>query len=153
MMRSIVLLIPLLWAAAGWAPQAFAETDKLVLVTGTSVLARSDVTLDAARKIYLGRQVSVNGHRVVPLVNKSDPLLYQVFLQKVVYMSGSHYERHLLSRVYRRGGKRPQNFISEKALIKALHAQPFTVSYMWESNVRSTSSIFVLRDLWTGKNN
>lgn len=152
MMRSIVLLIPLLWVA-GWAPQAFAETDKLVLVTGTPLLARSEVTLDDTRKIYLGRHISVDGHRVTPLVNKSDPLLYQVFLQKVVYMSGSHYERHLLSRVYRRGGKRPQNFVSNRALVKALQVQPFTVSYMWESNARSMSNIFVLRNLWTGKNN
>lgn len=152
MTRGITLLLALL-CAAGLAPQALAETDRLVLVTGTRVLAQSDVTFDDTRKIYLGRQIAINGHRITPLVNKSDPLLYQVFLQKVIYMSGSHYERHLLSRVYRRGGKRPPNFTSQHMLIDELQARPFTVTYMWESTARSASNVFVVRSLWTGKGN
>lgn len=150
MMRRIAILISLLWLA-GLSVPASAGDDRLVLVTATPALAESGVTLETTRKTFLGRRIAVDGHRVVPLINKSDPLLYQVFLQKVVYMSSSHYERHLLSRVYRVGGKRPPNFNSERTLLRSLRTQPFSVSYMWKTNAQSSPDVYIIRDLWIGQ--
>ncbi|MCL5669464.1 MAG: hypothetical protein M1392_05745 [Gammaproteobacteria bacterium] len=47
-----------------------------------------------------------DGVQLVPLLNTGDPMLYEVFLQKVIFLSARNYERQVLSRVFRMGGRR-----------------------------------------------
>lgn len=140
----------LLLALSGLSPMTQAG-ERLVLVTATRPLAEAPLTMGDVRRLFLGRTVTVGDQAVRPLINKSDTLLYEVFLQKVVHMSAGHYERHLLSGVYRRGGRRPQSFISERDLIAALRNQPFTVTFLWESSARAYPGIHVVRELWLGQ--
>ena len=74
--------------------------------TRTLVLASSKtstvpaLTIQDTRKLFLGLPLAKNGETIVPVLNTSDALLYEVFLQKVTYMSSSAYETQLISTVF-----------------------------------------------------
>ena len=101
-------------------------------------------------KLFLGVPMMNGDQRITPLRNETDSLLYEVFLQKIVYMSGPNYERQLLSQVYRLGGQRPPSFDDLPALIKALEINPQAVTYMWITTVQNIADIRVVQELWQG---
>jgi len=85
------------------AAQACAASHTLVLV----VRADSNVSdLDSltVRKLFLGLPVSVEGSLLHPVRNRSDAELDPVFLQQIVAMSQSAYDRQILNGVNRRAG-------------------------------------------------
>lgn len=143
------LLSALLLLACCAAAQA--ETRQLVMVTATPELATAPLTTREIRKIYLGHAITKNGRRIVPLINRSDPLAYQVFLQKVLLMSGPSYERLLLARVFRGGGSRPARFDSPVQLTETLVAQPNTISYMWAVDTQNDPRLRTIIELWRGQ--
>lgn len=109
-----------------------AETQHLVLVTGTQQLGHATLSQREVRKIFLGQELHKFDYPITALINNTDALLYQVFLQKVVYMSENAYEQHLLGRVFRMGGTRPPAYMNTSSLVDALRGQPGTISYMWK---------------------
>lgn len=125
-----------------------AEIRELVLVSSNTTDIKPQ-SLAAVRRTFLGIQNSntLNGK---PIVNQSDPLLYQVFLQKVVYMSARHYERRLISNLFRSGDRRPPEIKDEQQLVVHLRQHRGTVSYMWANKARSSDGIKVVQVLWRG---
>jgi hypothetical protein len=119
----------------------------LVLVTGAqsgvSALPPAEV-----RKLYLGVAFQAGGAPIQPLRNHSDPLLREVFLQNVLFMSEPMYERALLLGVLRTKGARPPIYESQDALLEALRNTHNTVTYMWSDTARSLSDIKVVSELW-----
>jgi hypothetical protein len=116
------------------------------------VPANSPVTsLDSVsvRKLFLGLPVLLNGNVLHPLRNRSDPRLDEIFLQQVVAMSQSSYDRQVLNAVNRQGAFRPAEFSSMPALLSALAADPDSVSYMWQSEVGHNGTVRVIRVLWS----
>lgn len=149
MMRTLLvslLFIGTLTASA--LPRA--ETHHLVLVTSTPGITAEDIDREAARKLFLGRTVIWDNQRVTPIINHSEELIYEVFLQNVIHMSANHYERHMLSTVFRLGGKRPRSAGDFDALMEALNSRPATVTFMWEARARSTPGIHIITELWKG---
>lgn len=145
--HAIVLLLLLLIGAP-----SSAATDKyrhLVLVTdsatGVTSLSTSEV-----HKLFLGLPVEKAGHSLEAAINHSDPVLYEIFLQKIVYMSSISYERHLLSNVIQLGGQRPQVFNNIQSLISALKQKPGTVSVLWDSDLKTASDLTVIGEVWHG---
>jgi hypothetical protein len=136
----------------------------LLLITGsvqanesrTLVLAAlANSTLPAlsvqeARKLFLGVPVESKGALVVPILNRSDPLLYEVFLQKVTYMSAPAYETQLVSTVFRMGGKRPGIYQDTKALVDALRKNPNSVTFLWQDQISKFQDLKAVSVLWTG---
>ena len=127
-----------------------AETYRMVLVTGTQQLDNVQLTEKEIRKIFLGQVITRNKHDITALINNSDPLLYQVFLQKVAYMSANAYERHLLSKVFRMGGSRPPVFMNNTSLVSALIAHQGTITYMWEDTALKMPGVTIIGELWSG---
>ncbi len=127
-----------------------AEIRRLVMVTATPELAEIRLSPRDIRKLYLGRAIIRNDRRLIPLINRSDPLLYQIFLQKSVLLSSNSYERFLLSKVFRSGGSRPQRYDSLQQLIQALLHRPHTVSYMWAVNARDEPRLRIIKEIWRG---
>lgn len=120
---------------------------RLVLVANS----RSDVdTLTAAeiRKLFLGIPIERNQHSLVPLRNQTDPVLHEVFLQKVMFMSAPMYERTLLTRLLRTKGTRPHAYKTETELLQALQADANAVTYLWASQAESTPDLRIVVDLW-----
>jgi len=126
---------------------AAAEKPQLVLVTSKESTVQS-FTPAQLRKLFLGLSNRHNAGDILPLRNMSDERLYNVFLQKVVFMSARNYERHLLARVINMGGRRPPSYTSHTDLVRQINADPNSVSYMWKITARSTPGIKVLQKLW-----
>ena len=124
-----------------------AETQHLVLVTGTQQLGHAILSQREVRKIFLGQGLHKFDYTIIALINNTDALLYQVFLQKVVYMSENAYEQHLLGRVFRMGGTRPPTYMNISSLVNALREKPGTITYMWEKTAQETPGIIIIGKL------
>ena len=136
-----VILVGLLALSANAGPRT------LVLV----VRADSKVVdLDSlgVRKLFLGLPVLVNGSPLHPVRNRSDADLDPIFLQQIVAMSQSAYERQTLIGVNRQGWLRPTEASSVADVLKDLYADPNAVSFMWQSDVEHNPRIRVIRVLW-----
>lgn len=133
----------------GQAAAALSADRRMVLVAADSFPAES-LPVRELRKAYLGLPVEHAGTAVEPLRNASDPLLYDVFLQKVVFMSRRSYERELLSRVFRLGGTRPAELTAIEEVVAALHANPGAVTFMWEDIAAGLDNVRVVQTLWQG---
>lgn len=125
------------------------EFRRLVLVTDASSGITS-LSNSETRRLFLGFPVVKSGHSLEAAINRSDPFLYQVFLQRVVYMSSSVYERHLLTNVIQLGGQRPQTYNDARALISVLRESPGTVSMLWESDAKANGNLIILGEVWHG---
>ncbi len=127
--------------AAVWASQG-----GLVLVAGSRsplpAIGASEV-----RKIYLGVPLLLADKEVVPLLNLSMPETKELFLQKVLFMSGPVYERHLVGRVFRNGGSRIAEFQDSGALANALSNNTHAISFMSGTEAGKMSTLKILGNL------
>lgn len=142
--RTVLLALILLTTAA----TAFGgDARQLVLVTDQSS-GIDHLTTSEIRRLFLGLPITKGNKALKAVINQSDPLLYQVFLQKVVFMSAHVYERHLLQNVIQMGGQRPQSLYHRDELADKLHHQPGTVSYMWNEELSNYPHLVVVGELW-----
>jgi hypothetical protein len=143
----LCLLLVLFGSGCLWAITA--TTRSLVLATSADSTLPS-LTTQEARKLFLGVPLEKDGSHPVALLNTSDPVAYQVFLQKVAFMSANIFETQTLSVVFRLGGKRPENYSDLKDLVSALEKNPGTVTYLWEDQVKANQGIKSVSVLWQG---
>jgi len=127
-----------------------AENRRLVLVTDEESGLHS-LSASETRKLFLGLPVIKQGRSLEAIINRSDPFLYEVFLQKIVYMSAPVYERHLLSNMVQVGGQRPQAFNDVHTLISTLKEYPGTVTLLWEKDAKAHRGLTILGEIWHGK--
>lgn len=123
----------------------------LLLVAGQQTQAGS-FTHAELRKIFLGVTVIRNGVRIKPLLNATDTLATNVFLQQVVFMSEREYKRQLLSRVFRLGDQRPREFDDIGLLVDALRNTPGSLTFMWSDQFEQQSGLESLGVLWVSSN-
>jgi hypothetical protein len=142
--RRILTLVLILCLVAPARPASQAVV--LVVRADSPVRELDSVTL---RKLFLGLPVLVNGSPLHPLRNRSDPLLDEIFLQQIVAMSQSSYDRHILIGVNRQGWLRPSEFSHEADVVAALKVDPDAVSFMWERDVGHNQPIRVIRVVWS----
>ena len=148
--RFMLLLVWLcLLSGAGRAQTT--PADRLLLVTGDATnietLSHADI-----RRLYLGNQLMMNGVRIRPVLNVSDPLMTEVFLQNIIFMSRTEYERQLLSRVFRLGGQRPPAYENMDDLVKQLLDTPGSVTFMWATQLKQHAGLKSLGVLWASSN-
>ena len=105
------------------------------------------------RKLFLGVPLIVDQVRLKPILNASDPLATDVFLQKVIFMSRRQYDRQLLSRVFRLGDQRPPEYEDIDLLAKALLDTPDSLSYMWSEQLEHLTGLKSLGILWSDSKN
>ena len=122
---------------------------RLLLVCGVDSPIPS-LSHTEVRKLFLGEPVEKDGLRLKPLRNASDPQLTEVFLQKIIFMSKRHYERQLVSRVFRLGGVRPKIYTRIPELADELRKSPQTVTYMWSSQLEQAEGVKSIGVLWEG---
>jgi hypothetical protein len=83
-----------------------------------------------------------------PLRNRSDPLLDEIFLQQVVAMSQSSYDRQMLIGVNRQLSLPPMEYTRVADVTAALSADPYAVSFMWNRDLGHNPRLRVIRVLW-----
>lgn len=130
MTRRLLLFLALL---AGFALpcslHANTAEQSLVLVANAHSVIQQ-LSPGEARKLYLGMPMIVGRQRIHPLRNNTDPMVQEMFMQRVMFMSTPAYERQLLSRVFRMGGTRPLAFTEPRELLNALESDPGAVTYL-----------------------
>jgi hypothetical protein len=139
------LLACLFW---GICAQGLGSSQAVVLVVGadSNVVDLEPVTV---RKLFLGLPVLINGHPLHPVRNRSDARLDPIFLQQIVAMSQSAYERQTLIGVNRQGRLRPVELTTQARVLDTLNSDPSAVTFMWLRDVAHNPKIRVIRVLWT----
>jgi hypothetical protein len=130
----------------GAATPAFARQELVLIVSAQCKADQLDPPL--ARRLFLGLTVAQNGVRLRPLLNESDPQFEDLFLQYIVSMSSSTYDRYLLRLALIQGRTKPPVYRKSKELIDAVAADPTVVSYAWIQDAVHDPRIRVLRIVW-----
>lgn len=129
------------------ASQPVMAGEQLVLI----VSADSKVDqLDSreVRKLFLGLTVNHSGDRLRPVVDEADARVKEIFLQNIVSMSETTYDRSVLRLALIQGQVKPIAYKNIALLINAVIADPTAVSYAWAKDVANNPRIKVLRVLW-----
>ena len=109
----------------------------LVVGADSSVVDLDPVTV---RKLFLGLPVLINGsHPLHPVRNRSDQRSIQIFLQQIVAMSQSAYDRQILIGVNRQGWLRPVEITTRVRVLETLYSDPNAVTFMWLRDVEHES--------------
>ena len=137
---SLTLSLAFCWTPVGAEQQ-------VVLVVGENSPIEN-LSLLECRKAYFGIVVRHDIQIIRPFRNSSDPQLSEIFLQSVVAMSESSYERRLISLTLKSGRPRPEEFTDQDDLVRALRKYPYGISYMWRSDAERSAGIKVIKLLW-----
>ncbi len=138
---SLVLLL------VGGLQNAVAEEGVVLVALESADLQR--LNNKDLRRLFLGLPPQ-SGDNVVAVRNQSDERLYQVFLQKVLFMSARTYDRLLATRAVHSGQKRLPFFERQESAVKALSDQHNAVTFMWERDVSAHPELKVIQALWQG---
>jgi hypothetical protein len=130
----------------GASGTAFAADQLVLIVSADSKVEQLD-SLEV-RKLFLGLTVIHNGDRLRPVLDEADPRVKEIFLQNIVSMSDSTYDRSVLRLALIQGQIKPIAYKDIDLLIKAVIADPTAVSYTWAKDVAHDSRIKILRVLW-----
>ena len=125
---------------------AFAEEQLVLIVSSDSKVEQLD-SLEV-RKLFLGLTVTHEGNRLRPILNEADARVKEVFLQNIVALSDTTYDRRLLQLALQQGRTQPTVYKHTTDLLRAIAADPSAVSYAWLKDVAHDSHIRVLRSLW-----
>jgi len=136
------VLVALLAATrSAWA------ADQLVLIVSADSKVEQLDSLEV-RKLFLGLTVTHNGDRLRPVLDEADPRVKEIFLQNIVSMSDTTYDRSVLRLTLIQGQIKPVAYKDIGLLLKAVEADPTAVSYAWAKDVAHDSRIKILRVLW-----
>ncbi len=136
------VLVTLLTAtSAVWA------AEQLVLIVSADSKVEQLDSLEV-RKLFLGLTVTHDGDRLRPVLNEADPRIKEIFLQNIVSMSDTTYDRSVLRLALIQGQIKPIAYKDMALLIKAVESDPTAVSYAWAKDVAHDPRIKILRVLW-----
>jgi hypothetical protein len=130
----------------GAARPAFSGEELVLIVSARSNISQLDSS--SVRKLFLGLTVTQDGSRLRPALNEADPQIKELFLQNVVSMSDSTYDRYVLRLSLLQGQSQPTVYKSSSQLIDAVAADTALVSYAWQHDVSHDGRIRILRVLW-----
>lgn len=121
--------------------------DALVLVVRADSPIQSLDSL-TVRKAFIGLTVSSEGNTIRPLINATQPSLQAAFLQHVVGLSEQMYERRALTLALQQGLAQPTTFVVQSDLLRVLLANPYAVTFMWQSTADGIKDVRIIRTLW-----
>jgi hypothetical protein len=142
-MRSLVMLLALITRIA----PASADERAVVLVVGAASPVQHLDSIEV-RKLFLDYPVTVESRLLHPVDNFSDPELRDAFLQNVVAMTQSAYDRRILSKVNNEGRPLPLELESLSSVLRTLEADPLAVSFAWLKDVEGNLRLRIVRVLW-----
>ena len=143
--RRLITSSALLALAGCLAVAGPADTVVLIVNASTNYAALDSVEV---RKLFLGLTVVRDGHTLHALRNVGDPRLDQIFLQNIVSMSDTTYERRVLTLTMQQGRTPPPSIQDKARLFAELAADPDAVSFAWASDVAASRNIKIMRVLW-----
>jgi hypothetical protein len=130
----------------GAATRTLAAAEVVLIVSVRSEVEQLDSPL--VRKLFLGLTVAQHGIRLRPVLNEADAQIKELFLQNIVSMSDSTYDRYVLRLSLQQGRTQPMVYKSESELINAVAADPAAVGYAWGRDVAHDPRVRILRVVW-----
>jgi len=130
----------------GSAAPAIAGEELVLIVSAHSDVDQLDSPL--VRRLFLGLTVTQHGARLRPVLNEADPKIKDLFLQNIVSMSDSTYDRYVLRLTLLQGRTQPPVYKSSAELVNAVAADPTVVGYVWAKDVARDVRVKVLRVVW-----
>ena len=119
-----------------------AEEQRIVIVASEESAIKA-MSAKEVRRAYLGATIVLDGIEIKPLLNQSDKLAVEVFLQKVLFMSAEAYERQLLARSFR-GDASLRTYENRTDLLTALHNDSATITFMLYGTAMTTPGIRII---------
>jgi hypothetical protein len=129
------------------ATGAVSAAEQLVLIVSADSKVEQLDSLEV-RKLFLGLTVTHDGDRLRPVLDEADARVKEIFLQNIVSMSDTTYDRSVLRLALIQGQIKPIAYKDITLLINAVVADPTAVSYAWAKDVAHDSRIKILRVLW-----
>ena len=129
------------------ASRPVSAAEQLVLIVSVASKIEQLDSLEV-RKLFLGLTVTHDGDRLRPVLNEADPRIKEIFLQNIVSMSDTTYDRSVLRLALIQGQIKPIAYKDMALLIKAVESDPTAVSYAWAKDVAHDPRIKILRVLW-----
>ena len=125
------------------ATPVFAAEELVLIVSSRSDVDQLDSPL--VRRLFLGLTVTMHGSRLRPVLNEADPEIKELFLQNIVSMSESTYDRYVLRLSLLQGRTKPTVYRNNAELINAVAADSTVVGYVWARDVAHDPRIRILR--------
>jgi hypothetical protein len=129
------------------ASRPVSAAEQLVLIVSADSKVEQLDSLEV-RKLFLGLTVTHNGDRLRPVLDEADARVKEIFLQNIVSMSDTTYDRNVLRLALIQGQIKPIAYKDFALLLNAVIADPTAVSYAWAKDVAHDSRIKILRVLW-----
>lgn len=148
--RSLRIVLMLLAAWAGTYGHAYAGKARTVVLVADARSNLAELSQRDLRKLYLGFAYADAEGDLIAVRNESDDLLYQVFLQKVLYMSARTYERQLATRSMHAGMKQPDQIFDHNGVASYLQRSSNVVTFMWADDALLLPQLKVVQTLWQG---
>lgn len=130
----------------GLASPAFAGEELVLIVSANSNI--DDLDSSSVRKLFLGLTVTRGGYRLRPVLNQTDPQINELFLQNIVSMSDSTYDRYVLRLALLQGATQPIVYRNTARLIDAVAGDPLVVGYVWARDAEHDPRLRILRVVW-----
>ena len=130
----------------GSAAPAIAGEELVLIVSAHSDVDQLDSPL--VRRLFLGLTVTQHGTLLRPVLNEADPKIKDLFLQNIVSMSDSTYDRYVLRLTLLQGRTQPPVYKSSAELVNAVAGDPTVVGYVWAKDVVHDPRVKVLRVVW-----
>ena len=130
----------------GRAAPAIAGEELVLIVSAHSDVEQLDSPL--VRRLFLGLTVTQHGTLLRPVLNEGDPKIKDLFLQNIVSMSDSTYDRYVLRLTLLQGRTQPPVYKSSAELVNAVAADPTVVGYVWARDVAHDTRVKILRVVW-----
>jgi len=128
------------------SPASFAMECPLLVVAASSSPV-DHLTRRELRRLYLGVPYQTRSGQLKPVRNESDPMLREVFLQKIMFMSRNAYQRALATHLVQLREAGPAVYTNAGELINALLAKPDLVSYIWSSEQPEDGGLKILLEV------
>jgi hypothetical protein len=139
--RAKLLTLALLLALPAFA------NERLVLIASVDSEVEQLDSLEV-RKLFLGMTVTRGSGRLRPLLNDSDVQMRNVFLQNVVSMTDTVYDRRILRLAMAGEANLPPRYADKDALLSAVAANKLAISFAWARDVEHDKRFKILRTLW-----
>jgi hypothetical protein len=139
---AVKYIIAILFAACVLPLLVHAEEQRIAIVAsaGSGIKA---ISAKEVRRAYLGASVVLDGVEIKPLLNQTDKLAGEVFLQKVLFMSAEAYERQLLAQSFR-GGGRLKAYENLTDLLAALQKDNAAITFMLYETAANNPGIRII---------
>jgi hypothetical protein len=121
--------------------------ERLVLIASVDSEVEQLDSLEV-RKLFLGMTVTRSSGRLRPLLNDSDVQMRNVFLQNVVSMTDTVYDRRILRLAMAGEANLPPRYADKEVLLSAVAANKLAISFAWARDVEHDRRFKILRTLW-----